>query len=87
MYHVLHLHHITLASLYLILIVSRQVLKNLGVQNNDIMTGINFCTSPVAILEMGFMSNSSDDINMNNEQCQSKMVNGIANGIDAYFGK
>ncbi len=61
--------------------------KNLGVQNNDTMTGINFCTSPVAILEMGFMSNPSDDTNMNNEQCQSKMVNGIANGIDAYFGK
>lgn len=61
--------------------------KNLGVQNNDTMTGINFCTSPVAILEMGFMSNPSDDTNMNNDQCQSKMVNGIANGIDAYFVK
>ena len=59
--------------------------KNLGVQSNDTMTGINFCTSPVAILEMGFMSNPSDDTNMNNDQCQSKMVTGIANGIDTYF--
>jgi N-acetylmuramoyl-L-alanine amidase len=61
--------------------------KNLGVQSNDTMTGTNFCTAPVTILEMGFMTNPSDDSNMNSDACQSKMVNGIANGIDNYFGE
>ena len=51
----------------------------------DNMTGINWSTVPVIILEMGFMSNESDDTNMENPDFQKLMVQGIANGIDAYF--
>lgn len=60
-------------------------IKNSGVQNFDNMTGINWSTVPVIILEMGFMSNESDDTNMENPDFQKLMVQGIANGIDAYF--
>ena len=60
-------------------------MKNIGVQLNDTMTGINWCKMPVSILEMGFMTNPSDDTNMQNEAYQAKMVQGIVNGIDAYF--
>ena len=59
--------------------------QNLGVQYYDNMTGINWSTVPVTILEMGFMSNESDDTNMENPDFQKLMVQGIANGIDAYF--
>ena len=63
-------------------------IKNIVLTIETNLTFSNFDEDiEVAILEMGFMSNPSDDTNMNNDQCQSKMVNGIANGIDAYFGK
>lgn len=57
----------------------------LGVYYNDSMTGINWSTIPVTILEMGFMTNENDDRRMNDPSFQQTMVNGIADGIDAYF--
>lgn len=59
---------------------------NLGVQYYDDMTGINWSTIPVTILEMGFMTYESDDRQMNDDQFQNTMADGIADGIDAYFG-
>lgn len=59
--------------------------QNLGVQYYDNMSGINWSTIPVTILEMGFMTNENDDRLMYDQDFQVKMAEGIANGIDAYF--
>ena len=60
---------------------------NLGVQYYDDMTGINWSQIPVMILEMGFMTNESDDYNMADASMRERMVLGIADGIDLYFGR
>lgn len=56
-----------------------------GVQYYDNMSGINWSTIPVTILEMGFMSNQNDDLLMADKTFQPVMAEGIANGIDDYF--
>ena len=61
--------------------------RNRGVQGNDTMTGINWSEVPVTIIEMGFMSNATEDEAMQKSSMQEKMAQGIANGIDDYFGR
>ena len=58
---------------------------NRGVTQTDEMTGINWSKIPVALIEMGFMTNKTEDKQMQKKQTQKKMVDGIANGIDQYF--
>lgn len=60
-------------------------LGNQGIISSDNMTGTNWSTVPVAILEMGFMSNQNDDLYITNTANHPAMVAGIADGIDEYF--
>ena len=60
-------------------------IRNRGIAYRDDLTGTNWSTIPVTLLEMGFMTNTSDDSYMSSEAGQKAMVKGIADGIDAYF--
>ena len=52
--------------------------QNLGIQYTDTMTGINWSTVPVTILEMGFMTSQNDDLKMNDAEFQKTMVQGLS---------
>ena len=60
-------------------------LLNLGVTENDTMTGTNWSRVPTTIVEMGFLSNPKEDSYMANDIFRLDAAKGIANGLDEYF--
>lgn len=51
----------------------------------DTMTGNNWSNVPTTLIEMGYMSNPTEDRRMQQSSYQKKMVRGIASGIENYL--
>ncbi len=61
-------------------------IESLSVREVNNMTGINWCTLPVTIVEMGFLSNPEEDALLADPATQRAAAIGLSNGVDAYFG-
>lgn len=55
-----------------------------GVFERSDLTGFNWSTVPVILVEMGFMSNYNEDRMMSNPNYQKKMMQSIGDGIEEY---
>lgn len=56
-----------------------------GVSYRNDLTGLNWSEVPAIYIEMGFLSNSTEDGLLSDTSFQYKCAKGIADGIDAYF--
>lgn len=59
--------------------------KSRGVSITDTMTGLNWSKVPVTIIEMGFLSNPTEDRLLTDSSYQDKLALGIANGIGEFL--
>lgn len=59
--------------------------EKMGLREMDDMTGTNWSEVPTTIVEMGFLSNKSEDSLMSTDYFRQEAAIGIANGLDRYF--
>jgi len=59
--------------------------KRNGITYSSSQTGFNWCTRPIVCIEMGHMSNETEDLLLTSDTFQDKMAVGILKGILAYF--
>ena len=60
-------------------------IKKRPVSERDDLTGINYSPIPTVFIEMGYMSNPSEDRKMAQKANQTKMAKGIADGVEKYY--
>ena len=65
-------------------------MKEAGIKVNGVfergdLTGFNWSQVPVVLVEMGFLSNYTEDQMMSNPEYQNKLMKSISDGIEEYF--
>ncbi|MBI9015207.1 MAG: N-acetylmuramoyl-L-alanine amidase [Clostridiales bacterium] len=74
-----------LANLLLESLIAETDATNQGISYRDDISGFNWSEVPVALVELGFMSNPLEDEKMNTDVYQNKLVDGMLKGILEYF--
>lgn len=61
--------------------------RNLGVKICNTYMSLNWTTTPTVLLEMGYLTNRSDDLNLANDAFREKLAYGIYVGLCQHFGR
>ena len=59
--------------------------KKLDIREDDKVAAINWSKVPMALLELGYLSNANDDRLLTSEQYLNTLIDGLADGMDIYF--
>ena len=59
--------------------------KNRGVIERKDLTGFNWSTVPVVLVEMGFLSNPEEDKKLSTDSYKDKISKSLANGVSEIF--
>ena len=68
-------------------ITKNTTFKNLGIKYYDGYMSLNWSTTPSVLLEMGYLSNSTDDRKLAKDSTREQLAQGIYEGLCAYFGR
>jgi N-acetylmuramoyl-L-alanine amidase len=60
--------------------------RNRGIVHRGDLTGFNYAKVPSVLLEMGVMTNATDDKLLSKKSYQKKLVRGMVKGANIYFG-
>ena len=58
---------------------------DLGVTKRSDLTGFNWSEKAVCLIEMGYMTNTDEDLLLATKKYQQKIITGIVNGLMEYF--
>lgn len=58
---------------------------NHGIYETDSLTAVNWSDIPVAVIELGYLSNEGEEANLLDADYQAKVIKGLADGIDLYY--
>ena len=61
--------------------------KKQEIRETDKLSAINWSKVPMALLEIGYLSNENDDRLLSSDQYHEKVAKGIADGLDAFFAE
>ncbi|GEM_PF-4285884 len=60
--------------------------KCIGRNKTNEFDELNYSEATAVILQVGYLSNEDEDRKLNDEAYQSQIANGVANGLDRYYG-
>jgi N-acetylmuramoyl-L-alanine amidase len=58
---------------------------NHGIYESDDMAAVNWSDIPVAVIELGYLSNEDDETKLLDADYQAEVIKGLADGIDLYY--
>jgi N-acetylmuramoyl-L-alanine amidase len=60
--------------------------RDRGIEKRGDLSGFNYAKVPCVLFEMGVMTNAKDDKLLVGGKYQKKLVAGMADGVDKFFG-
>lgn len=60
---------------------------NGGIWQTDTLSVINWSDVPITVLQVGYLSNAEEEQKLISSDYQQRIVDGIINGLDAYYGQ